>query len=57
MDVTDESPRAVIVEICQNGNYSTICGQFWGHEEASVACTQLGYSSRGTYTKRSVTLL
>lgn len=42
-----DSPRMSIVEVCRNGNYSTICSQSWGNEEASVVCAQLGFSSRG----------
>ena len=44
---TAEPPRMLIVEVCHNENYSTICSQSWGNEEASVVCTQLGFSSRG----------
>lgn len=35
------------VEICTGGRYGTICDSFWGNEEASVLCKQLGYSPYG----------
>ena len=39
-----------VVEICVAGRWSTItCTSAWGHEEAQVACRQLGYGTAGTY--------
>ena len=35
------------VEICVGGEWGTICHHFWGIEEASVACSQLGYPREG----------
>ncbi len=43
----DDNPTTMIVELCQNGNYSTLCYQSWGNEEASVVCSQLDFSSTG----------
>ena len=41
------SSRSMVVEICRNGHYTTICGQNWGNEEASVVCGELGFSPAG----------
>lgn len=67
LDETDYDPQYYIeaglrvgrVEICTGGRYGTICDSFWGDEEASVLCKQLGYSPYGKmlharlYTARS----
>jgi len=37
----------MIIEICRNGRYNTLCGQSWGKAEASVACAELGFSPIG----------
>ena len=39
--------RSLVVQVCRNSNYTTICGQSWGNEEASVICNQLGFSTTG----------
>ena len=35
------------VEICQSNVYSTVCDDFWDELEATVVCTQLGYTGDG----------
>ena len=35
------------VEICVGGRYGTICMDFWDNMDASVVCTQMGFSRYG----------
>ena len=35
------------VEVCIGGRYGAVCDEYWDYEDASVACSQLGFSPHG----------
>ena len=35
------------VEICQSGQWKTVCDNNWSENEAKVVCRQLGYTTQG----------
>ena len=35
------------VEVCVGGRYGTVCDNNWDYEDASVICSQLGFSHYG----------
>ena len=52
------SPREGRVEICNEGEWGTICNRYnnnWNYEDARVVCHQLGFAAAGN--KDTVLLL
>lgn len=35
------------IELCLNGEWGIICQDYWQNEDASVACSQLGFARAG----------
>ncbi len=45
------SSRHMVIEICHNGKYSTVCANSWTQLEAKVVCAELGFSPLGKHTE------
>jgi len=37
------------VQICIGGEYTRVCADFWDNQDASVVCSQLGFSPYGEF--------
>lgn len=55
--VGGQLPTEGRVEICINGQYDTVCDDFWDARDATVVCRQLGYSDQSMYVDNAALML
>lgn len=42
--INGSTPYEGLVQVCYNGVWGTVCDDYWGTNDAMVACRQLGFS-------------
>ena len=53
--ITGGQLRVGRVEVCSEGRYGTVCDDTWDYEDASVICSQIGFSRYGKLAVHKLT--
>ena len=51
--IKDELARGR-VEVCVGGEFGSVCDDNWSSEDASMICSNLGFSAYGSYIHRNI---